>query len=464
MEPWIRNLIDREKKKRGVPLEVKHSGSNYYLYQVTSVWDKETKKRRKISKYIGKVNENGLVVENRRTIYEYGNSRLLHLIVKEIEPALKRSFPDHYQEIMAISMIRNIAPTPIKLLKTRWEKLFTSTEIDAHLSPNSVSAMFKSIGSDYDAQRTFFKSMIDGSRYLIFDMSSIFSRSENIRMAEKGYNKNHLQTWQIGMVMLFSHEKRMPAVLKPVPGSLRDPKTFIEAAKEYSMRRCVVIADRGSSPGTFLKIKGMDFIVPLKSNSKMIDYSLSIEKSFLYNDRGINASRKRIGNLTLYMFEDTMLRSEQESNFIFLISKGKRKQASLESMRREFGKIPIVSSLDVDPEELYKMWKRRENVEQAFDTMKNDLEEDKTYLQDDDSVRGYFFTIFTALYVHYRILNILKDKGVNGEVSVKEVLLELSKIYVIEMGAKRTLSEIPKRAEELEKILGIELFPKILRS
>jgi transposase len=147
---------------------------------------------------------------------------------------------------MAVSMIRNIAPTPIKLMKARWEKLFTSKEMD--LSPNSVSAMLKSIGSDYDAQRRFFASMIMGSKYLIFDMSSIFSRSENIRMADKEYNKNRLQTRQIGMVMFFSHEKRMPVILKPVTGSLRDPKTFLTAAKEYSIKRCVVIADRVPPP------------------------------------------------------------------------------------------------------------------------------------------------------------------------------------------------------------------------
>ena len=37
MEQWIRDLIDREKERRGVPLEVKHTSSGYYLYQVTSV-------------------------------------------------------------------------------------------------------------------------------------------------------------------------------------------------------------------------------------------------------------------------------------------------------------------------------------------------------------------------------------------------------------------------------------------
>ena len=73
-------------------------------------------------------------------------------------------------------------------------------------------------------------------------------------MADKGYNKNHLQTRQIEMVMFFSCEKRMPVILEPVTGSLRDPKTFLTAATEHSIRRCVVIADRSSSPRTFIKM------------------------------------------------------------------------------------------------------------------------------------------------------------------------------------------------------------------
>ena len=463
MEQWIRDLIDREKERRGVPLEVKHTGSGYYLYQVTSAWDPGTKKRRKISKYIGRVNEDGEIIENRRTVHEYGNSKLLLTIAKELESPLRSCFPSHYRDVMAIGMLRNLGPVPIKLMKAKWEKLHASTEMDAHLSPNTVSSTLKIIGSDYDSQRKLFTKLLSGSRYLVFDLSSIFTRSENIRLAEKGHNPKHLHIRQINMAMLFSHERRMPAVLKPVPGSVRDPKVFRSLAKEYPLKKLIVIADRGSSPGT-VKASGAGYIIPLKSNSTLIDYSLVVEKSFSFNGRGINASRKKTGEGFLYMFEDTMLRYEQESSFISRITEGKEKQSHLMRRRGEFGKIPVLSNLDLDPEELYKMWKTREEVEEAFDIMKNDLEEDKTYLQDDDSVRGYFLTILVALYIRYRILNILKDRKVNGKLSVNEVLTELSRVYLITMGARRVLSEITKKAGDIGELLGMNLFPKILRS
>ena len=185
-----------------------------------------------------------------RTVHEYGNSKHLLTIAKELESPLRSCFPSHYRDVMAFGMLKNLGPVPIKLMKAKWEKLHASTEMDAHLSPNTVSSTLKIIGSDYDSQRKLFTNLLSGSRYLVFDLSSIFTRSENTRLAEKGHNPKHLHIRQIKMAMLFSHERRMPAVLKPVPGSVRDPKVFRSLAKEYPLKKLIVIADRGSSPGT----------------------------------------------------------------------------------------------------------------------------------------------------------------------------------------------------------------------
>ena len=85
------------------------------------------------------------------------------------------------------------------------------------------------------------------------------------------------------MAMLFSNKKWMPAVLKPVPGSVRDPKVF--RSFMYPLMKCVVIADRGSSPGSMEK-SGAGYIMPLKSNSTVADYSLGIKKSFSFKGGG----------------------------------------------------------------------------------------------------------------------------------------------------------------------------------
>jgi hypothetical protein len=55
METWIKRIYEEEKKKRkGLPLEIKKIGSNYYLYKSTTVWDKIKKKRKKSLSLSGK--------------------------------------------------------------------------------------------------------------------------------------------------------------------------------------------------------------------------------------------------------------------------------------------------------------------------------------------------------------------------------------------------------------------------
>ena len=54
---------------------------------------------------------------------------------------------------------------------------------------------------------------------------------------------------------------------------------------------------------------------------------------------------------------------------------------------RSLGKISILTNLDWSAEKVYFVYKEREEVELAFDAMKNELENDKAYLGNDDAVK-----------------------------------------------------------------------------
>ena len=82
---------------------------------------------------------------------------------------------------------------PLKLVKSRWEKPHASRQIDASLSSNTLSEKIRIMGSDYDAQHRFFRSLISRDYFPLFDQSSVFSQSENINLAEKGYNHDYSQ-------------------------------------------------------------------------------------------------------------------------------------------------------------------------------------------------------------------------------------------------------------------------------
>ena len=147
---------------------------------------------------------------------EYGNSKLLYLLAQDIIEPLKKSFYDRWKEIIACSIVKTIQPLPLRLIKSRWEKLHISQDIDASLSPNTISDVLREIGKDYASQKEFFDELMVDSKTLIFDLSSIFSYSENLQYAEKGHNADHLYLNQINFMLFFSMDKQLPVLLKAI--------------------------------------------------------------------------------------------------------------------------------------------------------------------------------------------------------------------------------------------------------
>lgn len=473
MPEWVDHILDQEKKKRKIPLEIKAIGNNYYLYHSTTKWVKGKHKRQKVSTYLGKITKDGLVERKSlkaiaRTVFEYGNARLLHELSAEIIPSLKDAFPDEADELLAMAITQVIRQTPIRLMKTRWEKLYLSQDIHAALSPHSVSETLRRVGMDWAAQKTFFDTLLTSSKYLIYDLSSLFSYSENLTLAEKGHNADHLFLKQVNFALFFAADKKLPVMLKPMPGSVRDIKALKAALAEFDISSSITILDRGFSSNTIpelLREKNVKFIIPLKRNSRLINYTLKKNQSFIYRNRGIHWARTRVRSAFLYVYEDVKLRAEEETTFIEMITDGQRTQTDLERERARFGTIALLSNIKEEGETVYLLLKEREDVELAFDAMKNELENDKIYLSNDDAVRGYFFISFLSLYLYFRVLELLRRHQLIGKISVNELLFELSKIYLVRYDDNRVLlSEVPKKAERFEEMFDIKLFPKSLRS
>ena len=119
------------------------------------------------------------------------------------------------------------------------------------------------------------------------------------------------------------------------------------------------------------------------------------------------------------------------------------------------GVFGILSDLDVEAQEVYEKYKEREEIEQAFDFMKNDLEADKTYLGRDDAVRGYFVVVLLAMRLYFKILKRLREQDLVGKVSVKEALLALSKMrMIVEKSGREYLCTLPKKTEQILEVFS----------
>jgi transposase len=307
-------------------------------------------------------------------VHEYGNGALLMKISQDFLNDLRECFPHRWKELLACAIVKTIQPVALRLVKSRWEKLHVSCELEASLSPKTHGEVLRDTGKEYAFQKKFFDTLTKKSRTLAFDMSSFFSHSENLRFAEKGYNKDHAYTKQVNFVLFFSLGQQIPVLLKTLHGSVRDVKALISVIDEVDAKKSIFVLDRGFASYTvpdLLKQHSFSFILPLRRNFKIIDYEKECKHVFTYRKRGIKWAKWKAGKHFLYLFEDVKMRAEEETACIEMMEEGKKTRKRYLNDSKQFGKISMLSDLDIDGEKVYRMLKSREEVEKAFDALKN---------------------------------------------------------------------------------------------
>ena len=441
-------------RRRGV--EIRDFGGRYYAYNVRSVYDREKKRARKITgEYIGVVTRDGIVkkslVTGLRGDYEYGNVALLYGIAeKTVLPILRDVFPYLHQRIITYAILRLVNPLPMKSVGYEYEKTDLSKVMDESMSPQSISGMLSSLPED--RCRDVMRRMTGSGEYILIDSTAIFSRSSNISIAELGHNARNIHVPQINLMMLFSSSRNEPTFVRVIPGSIRDVSSMAETIDMANVERCVVISDKGFySIDNVKKLKNrhLSFIIPLRRNSSLIPERERMLGVFMYEGRPIKYFQPVEG---VYAYEDPVLRMEEEKDYLVRIKERKSSRKSYEMDSKYFGRIHLLSDLNAGPEEIYRLYKKREYVEYAFNVLKNDIEADRSYLRDDRMLSSWMFLNLLSLNLHFQILNMI-----DGKYSVRGVLLILSRIKVYDLGKQEMLGEIPKKSSELVDHLKIDL-------
>jgi len=460
MEEWVRNWLEEQRRKGEKCLEVKKIGTKYYVYRSTTYWDKKEKKRRKKSEYVGKLTQEGLAEkkEKKVTVKQYGNALLLHYAMKDLIPMLKTF--DSWKEIYTLALTRVMGYVPLKRVKAVWEKLYL--DIKPNLNPKKLSEVLKEVGLNREGQNAVFKALMN-DKHFVYDLSVVFTRS-SINLAEIGYNKDRVHVPQINLALLHS-AKGLPAMIRALPGSVRDITSLYNTVEEIRMSfnsELILVLDRGffsQEAIDFLFDKDVSFVIPARRNSRLYEVEIDLNDHFFYRNRLIKAGKAK-GKYYLYLFEDVTLRTEEEVTLYKMLDEGRISKERLNRRLERAGKILLISNIDAKPEEIFLMYKQRVSVEKAFDAYKNLLHADRMYLQSNEAVFGHIFISFLALYGYCKLQQMLRNAGLLNKVSPMDLLEEFSKVYMVRIGEKEIMSEVPRKVRELDERLGLNLFPK----
>ena len=466
-----------EKQKRP-GTNITCSKGKYYLYACSSVYDKETKKSKKVTgKYLGRITEDGLIPPKAKqdsgikySVKEFGVSSALMAMGADVYASLKSVFPKEADELMVLAILRLVERCPFKRTSILYDRSYLSEMFPGlPLSGASLSAFLRSVGSNREKITAFLRQTIGGAEHILFDGTSIITKSNNMDINRLGYNSHRQFDPQINLLYAFSSEQKQPVYYRVVAGNVRDISSFRQAVNESGIHDVTVIADKGfGSKANFdlLEDHEIKYIVPLRRNSSCFDRTKlktgdkgSFDGHFIFKKRVIWYYEYVIEGTRYIVYQDSSLRTEEEKDYLERIE-AKHENYTIENYfekQYDFGTILFRTNRSDKAEEIYKLYKTRIEIEQTFDFLKNLIEADVVYLQDPYAVEGWAFINHISLLLAYLVYAKLSAANLLSKFSVEDFLVHLKYIYKIKTGNTWASSEISDKTQKLLDKLGLSV-------
>jgi transposase len=462
----------------------------YYLYAYTVVYDREKKGPRKITgKLLGSITEQqGFIPSGKRKLEsallarnsvkpyckEFGVSLLITTMLSRYVETLQKVFPDHWRSVLSIAYCRFVYRCPLKSIPFRLSQSYLPTLIGGKaFNEKTASTVLKSIGNMHDQKLEYMKSFIGSEEYLLMDATNVFSNSTLITLARKGYHNPMSFDTQFNLMYIYSAKSSMPVYYRLLPGNIREVKAFKNCLLEAGLKDAIIVADKGfysTRNVELLQTERLQFILPLKRSNTVIDYS-SLNNNTFKEDSSYFVHEKRIiwymefyfttdAQLSLFLFLDESLKLKEEKDYLERIQTHPE-EYSLEVFHQRkdsFGTIALLTNLDdITAEDIYQTYKSRMTIEVLFDGMKNVLDADHTYMQNEQALQGWMFINHITLQWYQHLYCELKTKGLLKKYSVNDYIQLLTDVKKIRIDDAWILNEVTKDTARMLESLGLQI-------
>lgn len=474
-------IPDWVKAHRPKNSEIRLFGNTYYAYHVTSVWDREKKRPRKITgKLIGKITPEGLVpsekaqlrnaLQTSPSVKEYGAYRICQQLLESELKTMKTVFGQPFHELFLMAYLRVAYQAHLNMMPLYAQYSYASVEMSLRMSAPSLSDILSQIGSQREKIVVFKKNLFTGKDFILIDSTPMFSESDQLEINQLGYNNKRIYRKQINLLMLVSTTVLMPVYYRMLAGHLRDVQAFKLSLKESGIQDAVLIADKGfysSNNIKALKTEQCRFIIPLRRNHSFINYKplsqpgkSGFDGYFHYHNRPIwyYACQHQKDNLCVFL--DPHYKIQEEQDYLQRIDTHPENYnlADFKKKERTFGTLALLNNISgLSPEDCYRYYKTRMGVEKTFDTFKNMLEADRSFMRTPQSLEGWLFINFLAIRLYYKLMHRLKESKLLAKHSPADVLARAKMVKKVQMNNQWLTSEISKKDTALFTHLGIPI-------
>ena len=422
-------------------IRYKTIGGKEYAYEITSYWDKEGKRPRQRSRYLGVVvdREKGIYVNPYKTsseklILDFGDS---YFLVRFMESNMK----DLYSYLLAngllpLVLFRLTNRSGMSHAQPWYEGNVARYLACGSLSSQKISELLSKIGDEGNV-RKFFQNYLKASAEGVAIDTTALPNQIDLDLTQWGYSSDKVDE-ELKLILVIDRSARAPLYFRYVPGGIVDVSmltTTVRELQEMRLRVGLTVLDAGffsEENISLLASEGIDFLIRVPANRSLYrELMESVEKieepenAVIYGERALFISEREFSfagrKVFLYLVLDPERRGRELRRYIV----NHRKEASKFAIRRK-GYMVLMSSVQISREELIPLYYTRQFAEKAFSYSKDDLAILPLRVHGEETLRGYLFLIFISLIVYMKLQNCM------GSVSLSLDILRNLKCKVFE--------------------------------
>ncbi len=423
-----------------------------------------------------------------------GQFLVVSKIFKDIhlEQIINEFYPLHSDLIKALSTYYIDSQSMVSQLFSKWAYRNYSG-IKSIPSNGTISNLFNKYISEESVDKFVFSwakhsklLLKNDAIFMSVDSTNFNINSKNISIAEYGIPKVNEGLPQVNLSLAMNQENYMPMFYDLYMGSTTDQthcKKVVELCNEFGYENITLVLDRGyfsMNNVDFIEKSDYKYVIMAKSYNKLLQklieenrntisdnplnfieneeiyamqfktkvFTTSSKKYNVYLFFSLNKKKMEFDNymLTLKMLRkqiknikyinDDILKTYKnyfdfkydENNKIISIDMNKEKY---DKFYKNSGFFIIVSNQNYTPEKVLEIYKRRDVIEKAFRVLKTNLDFNKTYSQNTESLKAKTLISFISSIIRSRIyekcLSYLRN---HSGATFNTIFSELSKIEV----------------------------------
>jgi hypothetical protein len=416
-------------------LHIKTIGSRKYVYDVKSYRDKETKKIKKITTYMGPLinsktkeyapKKSKIVTMSDRQILNYGDTNLLWESLKKsnLADVFRAILPNEQHTLNALLCFKIIVGEASKNAKIWYDGNYAKILFpQAKLDSQRISEFLVQLGSE-KVQRKFFETYLSQVAKISGDVvidSTGMPNEIDIPLTEYGCHGGEIEK-ETRLIMVVDRVTRMPLYFRLVAGNIVDVSTLTTTFKLMSklgVNPQMTIMDAGyysekniqdlfNSEIPFLT-RLPDGRVLYKSLIEQTNTTLeTAENAVAFNKRAlfIQKIKTEICGHTGYAYVccNTKQRAQKMDKFIRDAKQDNLSNAEISEKMPYIGKFVLISDKEIEIDELLPLYYTRQVAENTFGFAKSSLNLLPLRVHSTETLKGYTFLSYMALLLSVEI-------------------------------------------------------------